>query len=307
MMPEHYSLFGESWWLDLVAGRGGWDEARIETAGDVRARLPFVMKRKSGLRIVTSPPYTQCLGPWYAPTERGNSGAVLAEQKKMCKDLIERLPKYDFFQQNFHSDQSYLLPWLWQGFNAQLRYTYRLDLQPDENDLWAQMESNIRREVRKATKRYQLKAVLNPDLLDLFNVCQRTFARQGRSGLNEAIFRNIYAECTRQNCGRGWVACDEQSRIHAGVFIVWDHRSAFYLFGGGDPDLRTSGAHSMLMWEAIRFAKTVAPVFDFEGSMVEPIERFFRAFGAIPVPFYHVYRASTRWLSFVQAVHKGLK
>jgi hypothetical protein len=39
------------------------------------------------------------------------------------------------------------------------------------------------------------------------------------------------------------------------------------------------------MWEAIQFASTVTSAFDFEGSMIKSVERFFRAFGAKPYPY----------------------
>lgn len=84
-----------------------------------------------------------------------------------------------------------------------------------------------------------------------------------------------------------------------------DQHTVYYLLGGGDPELRTSGATSLLMWEGIRWASEQGKQFDFEGSMVEPIERFFRSFGARQIPYFgiekchsalvKVYRAAWRW------------
>ena len=85
-------------------------------------------------------------------------------------------------------------------------------------------------------------------------------------------------------------AQDEADRIHAVAYIVWDEHAAYYLLGGSDPDLRTSGAASLLMWEAIMRARRVTDVFDFEGSMLKPVERFFRAFGARQTPYLNVSR-----------------
>ena len=62
--------------------------------------------------------------------------------------------------------------------------------------------------------------------------------------------------------------------------------------GGGDPHLRTSGAGSLLIWEAIQRASADSQVFDFEGSMLRPVERFFRAFGGRQTPYPHVSRAT---------------
>ena len=48
------------------------------------------------------------------------------------------------------------------------------------------------------------------------------------------------------------------------------------------------------MWEAIKFAATVTKKFDFEGSIIEPIERFFRAFGGRQIPYFQVSKTSRR-------------
>lgn len=82
--------------------------------------------------------------------------------------------------------------------------------------------------------------------------------------------------------------------MHAAAYIIWDENSAYYLMGGGNPELRTSGATSLVMWEAIKFASDVTKHFDFEGSMLEPVERFFRAFGAEQVPYFQISRMSRR-------------
>ena len=46
----------------------------------------------------------------------------------------------------------------------------------------------------------------------------------------------------------------------------------------------------MLLWEGIKFVSIVSEVFDFEGSNVEDIEKFFRSFGGDIVVNYRVTR-----------------
>jgi hypothetical protein len=89
-------------------------------------------------------------------------------------------------------------------------------------------------------------------------------------------------------------ARDDLDRVHAVSYAVWDRNAAFYLLGGGDPELRNSGASSLLMWELMMRARAEADVFDFEGSMLKPVERFFRAFGARQTPYLRVSRVSRR-------------
>jgi lipid II:glycine glycyltransferase (peptidoglycan interpeptide bridge formation enzyme) len=200
------------------------------------------------------------------------------------------------FRQNFHHASTNWLPWYWQGFEQTTRYTYVLEDLNREKDLWKGMKSNIRSDIRKAQNRFGLQVCsdLGPDVL--LSVCQKTFQRQNRKGLLDQVVRSIYDTCEKRGSGRAFFALDEQDRVHAAAYLVWDERTAYYLLGGGDPELRNSGAHSLLMWEAIKHSATVSRTFDFEGSMVESVERFFRAFGARQTPYHTVTRMNSRWL-----------
>jgi hypothetical protein len=58
--------------------------------------------------------------------------------------------------------------------------------------------------------------------------------------------------------------------------------------------VQAAGANTLLYWEAIRLASQVSRAFDFEGSMVEPIEHYFRGFGGRQTPYFCVRRANLR-------------
>ena len=64
---------------------------------------------------------------------------------------------------------------------------------------------------------------------------------------------------------------------------------------------------SLCMWEAIKFASTVTKKFDFEGSMIESVERFFRAFGAVQKPYIHITKTPSTVLRIVMAFKKALR
>jgi len=96
------------------------------------------------------------------------------------------------------------------------------------------------------------------------------------------------------NIVRCFLATDQQGKNHATPYFMWNANSTYYLMPGGDPDLRNSGATSLCMWEAIKFVATVTRNFDFEGSMWEPVERFFRAFGAVQTPYYAVSKCNSK-------------
>ena len=81
--------------------------------------------------------------------------------------------------------------------------------------------------------------------------------------------------------------------------LAWDADSAYYLAGAVDPKNKNTGAMSLLMWTAIQFSSGVTNQFNFEGGMVEPIERFFRSFGAKQTPYFEIRKTNSRLLKLL--------
>ena len=66
------------------------------------------------------------------------------------------------------------------------------------------------------------------------------------------------------------------------------------------------------MWEAIKFTKEELGLnqFDFEGSMIQPVEQFFRKFGGKLTPYYTVSwtKPSAKLLQAARSIiGKGLR
>lgn len=284
-------IFQQPWWLDAMAPQQ-WHESEIVRDGEIIARMPYVKKQKYGLTILTTPPLTQNLGPWIKPSE-GKYLTQLADQKKLMTELIEQLPHYDYFNCPFHYSLQNWLPFFWQGFSQTTAYTYVLHDLSDLDQVWHGFRENIRREIRRAQKKVTIRTDL--DISKFLEINALTYKRQGIPfPYREEVVRRLDFACENQDARRMFFAEDAEGRIHASIYIVWDENSAYYLLGGGDPELRNSGATSWLMWEAIQFAAKVTKKFDFEGSMIEPVEQFFRAFGAKQMPYLRVTGMSRR-------------
>jgi hypothetical protein len=285
------SIFQQPWWLDAVAP-DRWDAVVIKNGDEIDARLPFIVKRRYGLTLLTMPQLTQTLGPWHIASEAKYTNR-LSQQLQLCEALISGLPRYDFFLQSFSPTITNWLPFYWAGFSASVAYTYRIDDLTSLDRIWSELRENIRREIRKAEKIVHVRTDL--DIETFLEVQKKTFQRQGlQIPYDPDVARRLDLAGSQHDAKRIFFAEDAQGKIHAAVYIVWDSDTAYYLMGGNDPELRNSGAASLLLWEAIKFSAGVTRCFDFEGSMIAPIERFFRAFGARQVPYFRVSRASRR-------------
>jgi hypothetical protein len=285
---EHANaIFQQPWWLDAVAP-GRWDEVTVERDGRVVARLPFVVRGRRPLRILSMPPLTQTLGPWVERSDASPARA-LGDELELLEALEAALPSSQGFVQAFSPTVLNALPFFWAGYRLEVQYTYRLIGIRSQEPLWDGLRGNIRREIRKARRLVEVRDDLGLDRF--YSVWVKTYARQNlQPPVSLAALERLEAACGARGARTMLFAQDEAHRLHAVSYFVWDHNGAFFLLGGGDPELRTSGAGSLLMWEGIRRAGAVTDVFDFEGSMLKPVERFFRAFGGRQTPYLRVSR-----------------
>jgi len=289
-------LFSQAWWLDATAGVEHWDVALVESAGEVVAALPYMLKKRYGFTVLSQPALTQALGPWFSESAR-KASIRLALQKNWMEELIDQLPKFDRYSQNWTWVNQNWLPFYWAKFNQTTRYTYILHDLRQEETLWQGLQANIRGDIKKARSRFGLNVRCDLTLDDFLPLNEKTFQRQGmKLPYSREFVRKLDDACVKNNSRAIFIAEDGEGRRHAGIYIVWDKNSAYYLMGGGDPQLRNSGATSLCMWEAIKFAARVTQRFDFEGSMIEPVEKFFRGFGAQQTPYFFVNKTPSRLL-----------
>jgi len=279
------TLFCTTWWLDAVAPNR-YRILVVPKGGSIQAAWPLTYQQsKLGGTNIVNPSLTPWLGILYAPS-CAKLAKQLSAQKRLTNQLLEQLGSFDYLNVRFHRSFDYWSPLYWQGFSQTIRYTYVLEDLSDMDAIWAGLQKNIRTDIRKAQK--SGICIKHTEDIDAFwKTHILTFSRQGLAAPYDiALIKRIDQACQQQGVRRIFVGQDKQGNIHAVAYIVWDDKAAYYLMGGGDPSKRSSGATSLVLWEAIRFASTVTKTFDFEGSMIESVERFFRAFGAKPQPCY---------------------
>ena len=285
-----HALFEQPWWLDAVAP-GNWDAATVTSDGEIIGRLPYVRMRRCGLTIIGQPPLTQFLGPWIKPGA-GTTYERLEREHTILRMLIRKLPRHDVFVQDFHHSMTNGCAFSWGGFSETVRYTYVLDPLDDHDRIWAGFRPEVRTRIRKAERHLIVRPI---DDVELFIALNRmTYVRQGMSMPYSAdLIRRLDAACSARGVRRILLAEGADGMPHAALYLVWDPESAYYLMAGSDPRLRTSGAITLLTWEAIRFAGQVTRRYDFEGSMLRPVERFIRGCGGRQVQFPRVTRGAT--------------
>ena len=294
-------IFFQPWWLETVSP-GAWDYAVVRRGEEIAGVLPYVFKIRLGVfRLLEMPPFTPYLGPWLRPSTAKYANR-LGEEKDLTVELIQALPNFAKFHQTFHPSVVNWLPFYWRGFKQTTIYTYRIEDTADLKKLWSETRDNVRTDIKKAQKQVQVRVADSID--DFLPVHRMTFSRQNKSlPHTEAALRRLDAACAERGARKVLLACGPDGRVHAGIYLLSDTRTVYYLLGGGDPELRNSGATSLLIWEAIRWASEQGKQFDFEGSIVEAIERFVRSFGARQCPFFEIQKSPSHIVRFYRLLH----
>jgi hypothetical protein len=299
-------IFSQHWWLDAVAGPDNWNVALIEENGEILASLPYYVKKMFGFKVITMPPLTPKMGVWIRYPSNQDHTSKISYEKKLIDDLIEQLPSNDMFIQNFDPTFVNWLPFYWKGFAQTTKYTYILHNIKDHQTLYRNFRSNVKRNIKKAQK--CVKVTTDHDLSQFYEVYKKTFERQNLDVPHTLeLLSRIDAACSKNGCRKIFFAEDDSHRIHAAIYMIWDHDSAYYIMGGADPNLRNSGAMSLLFWEAIQYTSTFVQKFDFEGSMIEPIERFVRTFGGVQTPYFQIRKTNSLLLSVRKAFKDALE
>lgn len=289
-------IFSRDWWLDAVCETENWDVGIVEKNGKIVASFPYYSEKKI-FKYIKMPSLTQTMGVWISYPHGQKYTTKLSYETKILDDLIDQLPHFDGFNQSFHHSIENWLPFYWKGFKETTRYTYVIDDMTDLDFIYRGFKENIRREIKKAKK--NVRVYEEENIEKFYEINTLTFRRQEMDiPYSLEFLKQLDEACAQHGSRRILFAEDEKGRIHGALYLVWDNNSAYYLMGGGDPDLRTSGASSLLMWEAIQFASTVTSKFDFEGSMIKPIERFFRSFGAVQKPYFHISKVNSPLLKW---------
>lgn len=290
-IPWVNSVFEQPWWLDSVAP-GAWSEVVVRRGDAVVGRLPYGYRRRFGLVTIVQPPFTQTLGPWLAGIE-GKYARRLDNEKKLLAELIELLPPFDVFRQSFSTAMTNWLPFYWAGFQATVHYTYRIEDLSDLDRVHSDFQDHVRRSIRKAQR--TVEVVDDCPLDELLRLDAQTYARQGvRAPHSNELVRGLDAACAAHGARRILGAVDSRGRTQAALYVIWDDRTLYALINARDPELQVVGANTLLYWEAIRLASEVSRVFDFEGSMLKPVEHYFRGFGGRQAPYFCITKARPR-------------
>jgi hypothetical protein len=120
------SVFAQPWWLDAVCGEAGWDVVVWKPEHRIQAALPYSKIKKWGLMRFEMPALTPFFPLSIVNSKTSDTYQKLSFQKKAIGALLSSLPMHDFHELRLSPETEYLLPFYWQGYALQERYTFRI-------------------------------------------------------------------------------------------------------------------------------------------------------------------------------------
>lgn len=247
-------------------------------------------QKKLGLTIYRNPPFTPNIGLFFK-IEAKNPAVVMNKWKEILSlmaGFFENLP-YSVIFISLNKNIVDTQPFIWRKFKVIPGYTYVIDLKKSIEEIKKEMSVVKRNDINKAL-RDGLIAKHYDNLEIVKSLVLKTFLRQNKK-TNQYYLNKVLFEFANKDNSFSFVSFQNNKPI-AVVFCVYDKSTAYYLLGGYDSKNSHHGAGALAMREAIKFAKKLGiKYFDFEGSMLPQIERYFRGFGGKLTPYYRINKA----------------
>jgi hypothetical protein len=278
------SIYSKSFYLKSVgyAFKIGVVEKDDEVIGGI-------VLAKNEVGVFSNPLFVKHLGVLYAiDVEETRKGRDL--KYKIDREIISNMRCGKIWSYSFHPNFKNWLNFYWNGYKQTTRYTYQIDFSK-KSDFRANYGEKVKSPLRAAHK---AKLVIDDvDAFTFAEINEKTYkGKGGRQPYNKKRLVSLLNRLSEQKCLCMKSVKDRQGNIHSVAAIVYDRRSANLILNGTDPAYRQFGGNSLLIDFMIEFASRHCGIFDFEGSMHERIEKFYRGFDGEVVPYYLIYKAN---------------
>ena len=276
-------------WIDAVSKNGEWDVVIKEAGDSIQGFIVYYHKTKLGQKYITMPHFTPYSGLWINYPEGQKNTTRISFERKVMEELILQLPKVDFCVLHLYPSITNWQPFYWNEYKQTSRYTYIIDRNKKEEDAYNNLRDNIRREIKKAEKSITIDVIQDISILKELKDVSITKTEKPLS----YYIDHLISFYDKFSSNFEIIVAKKEDKIIAASIFIKDKSSTYYLLGMTLTDHKTSGALSLLLWTAIKKSINSNRDFNFEGSMIKPIERFFSSFGAEQIPYHRITKSNS--------------
>ncbi len=297
---EDVPLFLQPWWLDSTCGRDNWDAITIKRGQEVVAIMPIFIEKKYIFKYITQPILTQFMGVYIKYPKNQKYEKRLHYQKEIIYEIIDRLPKFDYFNIYFDSSFTNWLPFMWKGFKQTTHYTYVIE---DNNldSIYNNFSKRVRKEINRALKN-GVEIIDSDNIEAFYEINKITFKKQNiEIPYSFEYVKNLY-ETAKENSAAIMKFAIKDGKILSVLLAFNDSKRVYSILGSSNRDLELYGSEYLLDWHMIQAAIKRGLVYDFEGSVIERIEQRVRSFGAIQKPIFRIFKTNSTILKLKNCI-----
>jgi len=256
------SLYPYSWYLDLVSP--GWEGL---VKGDYESVMPLTRSKKYGFHLLLQPILAQQLGVFSEnpPGEDELQEFLLA---------IPSCFRYVDICMNIHNSR---LPG---RFSRRERVNYELDLKSPAN-----YNSNTKRNIQKGrVHAFEFREISVDHYLEL------KYSQEDRITVKRPYLERLFGGLEKLDRAGAFGLFLERN-LHAAAVLGFAETRVIYMNGSSSKEGKETRAMFVLMDHLIQWSRDKFPVFDFEGSNLPGVARFFEGFGAAKTMYARIVRA----------------
>jgi hypothetical protein len=288
-------LFMQSWWMDAVCNseKKHWNVLLVKVNGTIVGAMPYHELTKFGLKFIIQPQLTQYSGLWIDYPNNQTARQKIFFERMVISNIILQIKSnnFSFFQQTFHFSFTNWQPFYWNNFKQTTNYTYIIKDISNPQNVFNNFHKFKQKHIKKAQRDLSVDFNLTP--FEFYDFQKETLKIKGdKITYSKELFINIYIKAFERKQGKIIAIKDKENNINSAAFIVWDKYSAYYLISAIHPNFSSSGASSLMVWEAIKYVNDKTIFFDFEGSMIERVARSFEEFGAEQIPYFKIFKTN---------------
>lgn len=282
-------IFSKPWWMDAVCRPEHWNVWLYEEGGAVWAAMPYFKEIRNGYSCITKPPLTQNNGVLFRFPEHLSAAKRQSYEEKILLQAIDAIQGMglDLYEQQYPYSFTNWLPFFWNHYTALPRYTYVIENTQDTQSVLQNFSKNYRNKVKRAEREGVTFQELSPDMFWEYHL--KVFAKQNLPcPFSRELWDMLYQAVKQRGCGNTLAAVDQRGHVTSILFLVWDEQSAYRLLGGYMPEYSSEETYQALTFHAIKLAGKMSLKFDFEGSVIQRINRSVRDYGGEPKQYFRI-------------------
>jgi len=260
-------IYSRSWYLDVMA-----DDWYGLIVGDFEAVLAIPVKRKFGMRMIAMPAFVQRLdlvGRSDEATRNKVSAALLNFSKLVQFNTTDAC----FFE----------------GFTPRKRQNFLLNLQSSYASIFDNYSDSCKKNLRQAAKRgcvWKQDVSIN----ELLNLYRNAYgSRSSYTPAHYERFQTLLEVAKEKNsCHFAAVVDEAGETVYAGALID-DGRRLYYLMGAPTEKGRHMRATYFFMDTMLRQFAGTRKIFDFEGSDIPDVAKFYLSFSPETEYYFQYY------------------